>query len=90
MLALLASLAIVGSGMGAIASIALTVRGQKGALGRLLAEARSLERDRVFLVHMTGMAPSASPISFARLRRTPQRAVRRIKERSTQSQRAAA
>lgn len=90
MLALLASLVIAGAGVGALASIALTVRGQKGTLSRLFAEARSLEQDRVFLVRMTGDAHAPSPIVFARLRRTPQRATRRVTERSTQTQRAAA
>ena len=78
MLAVLASLVIAGAGMAAVASMLLTLRSQKGALARLLGEMRSLEQDRVFLVHMTGEARSASPLSFARLRRAPQRAVRRV------------
>ncbi len=90
MLAVLASLVFLGAGMGALTTIVLTVRGHRGALARLLAEARSIERDRVFLVQMTGTAQPASPMSFARLRRAPQRAARRITERSAQSQRAAA
>ncbi|WP_225204970.1 hypothetical protein [Novosphingobium huizhouense] len=77
MLAVLASLVIAGAGFAAVASMLLTVRSQKGALARLVGEMRSLEQDRVFLVHMTGEARPASPLSFARLRRTPQRAVRR-------------
>lgn len=90
MLAVLASLVIAGAGFAAVASMLLTIRSQKGALARLVGEMRSLEQDRVFLVHMTGDARPASPLSFARLRRAPQRAVRRVNAATGQAQRAAA
>ncbi|MCW1384722.1 hypothetical protein OLX02_18055 [Novosphingobium sp. KCTC 2891] len=90
MLGILASLVIAGAGVAAIASIVLTIRAQSGAVGRLFDEARSMQQDREFLVWMTSDQRPASPFSFARLRRTPQRAVRRVTERSPQPQRAAA
>lgn len=91
MLAVLASLVIAGAGVAAIASMIATIRTQKGALSRLLGDMRSLEQDRVFLVHMTGESRPASPLSFARLRRAPQRAVRRsTTPGAPQTQRAAA
>jgi len=84
MLGILASLVITGAGVGAIAAIAMTIHQQSGAVRQLFADSRSIARDREFLVRMTGDvqlasdAQSASPLMFARLRRVPQRAVKRL------------
>lgn len=80
MVGILASLVIAGIGIGAIASIILTGRAQYASIVRLIADSRGIAKDREFLVRMTGNAHPASPLSFARLRRVPQRSVRRVAE----------
>ncbi|WP_277279644.1 hypothetical protein [Novosphingobium cyanobacteriorum] len=57
-------------------AIVATVRQQIGAVRQVLCDAQSLSDDREFLVRMTGDTRT-SPIAFARLRRVPQRSVRR-------------
>lgn len=77
MFAILSILMIAAAGVGACLAIAATVREQAGALRRLLADSRSIARDREFLVRMTGDGAADRPIAFARLRRMPHRAVSR-------------
>jgi len=90
MVGILASFVIAGIGIGALAAIILTARAQYASVARLIADSRALAQDRDFLVRMTGDT-SASPLSFARLRRVPQRAVRRsVEPRVPSPQRAAA
>lgn len=82
MLALLASLVFVGAGLAAVLAIVLTVREQGGAVRRLLADARSLQRDRDYLVRITGATLPASPRMALRRPRMPQWAVRRQEVRA--------
>jgi hypothetical protein len=77
MLGVIASLVFIGAGFAAVASTVVTVRAQMGAVRRVIADSRSIAKDRYFLVQMTGDAYPASPMAFAKLRRVPQRAVRR-------------
>lgn len=76
MLGILASLLIAAGGVAAVTAIVATVRQQMGAVRQVLCDAQSLSADREFLVRMTGDTRT-SPIAYARLRRVPQRAVRR-------------
>lgn len=90
MVGMLASLIIAGIGIGALAAMIMTARSQYASVARLIADSRGLAQDREFLVRMTGDAHPASPLSFARLRRIPQRSVKRVAEPRVPSQRAAA
>lgn len=92
MLGILASLAIAGAGAAAILSMIVTIRAHSGAVRRLLAEARSMESNRVFVVQMTDDIAGAEAFSFARLRRAHQRPPYRVMERAVaaKSARAAA
>lgn len=91
MVGILASLVIAGIGIGALAAIIFTARAQYASVTRLIADSRALSQDREFLVRMTGDAHPASPLSFTRLRRVPQRAVKRpVEPRVPSPQRAVA
>lgn len=81
MLGILCSLFIAAGGIAAVLAIAATVRQQAGAVRRVLADSQSIAADREFLVRMTGDARPASPLVFGRLRRVPQRAVKRAAPR---------
>lgn len=92
MLALVCTLAFAASATFALGAIFVTMQGRRGQIASLLAEYRSLERDREFLVHVTSHE-AAAPRAFAapQLRRTPRRAFKQAEaHRASRSLRAAA
>lgn len=92
MLALVCTLAFAASATFALGAIFVTMQGRRGQIASLLAEYRSLERDREFLVHVTSHEVAA-PRAFAapQLRRTPRRAFKQAEaHRASRSLRAAA
>lgn len=92
MLALVCTLAFAAAATLAVGAIFVTLQGRKGQIAALLAEYRSLERDREFLIHVTSHEAEA-PRAFAapQLRRTPRRAFRQAEApRAARSLRAAA
>ena len=78
MLGILASFVIAAAGVVAVMVIVHTVRQQMPSVRKLVADARSISQDREFLVKVTAETQDASPVVFARLRRVPQRSVRRL------------
>lgn len=80
MLSMLATLVFAGAALASVLAIAFTARGQWAAIRRTLADSRAIARDREYLVQVTGPVEQTSPLIFARLRRAPQRAVRRLRE----------
>lgn len=92
MLALVCTLVFASAATFAIGAIFMTMQGRKGQIAALLAEYRSLERDREFLLRVTSHEDEA-PRAFAapQLRRTPRRAFKQAEAlRAARSLRAAA
>lgn len=92
MLALVCTLVFASAATFAVGAIFMTMQGQKEQMAALLAEYRSLERDREFLIHVTSHEAEA-PRAFAapQLRRTPRRAFKQAEAlRAAHSLRAAA
>lgn len=93
MLALVCSAVFAASAAFAVIAVFLTMQGRKGQIMALLAEYRSIRRDREFLVQITGHG-SHSPrgVAVAQPRRVIRRTNRPVVEaaRSTQPLRAAA
>lgn len=92
MLALVCTLVFAAAATFAVGAAFVTMQGRKGQITALLAEYRSLERDREFLVHVTSHEADA-PRAFAapQLRRTPRRPFKQADAvRSARSRRAAA
>lgn len=92
MLALVCTVVFAAAATFAVGVIFMTMRGRKEQIVALLAEYRSLERDREFLVRITSHE-AESPRAFAapQLRRTARRAFKQAEAaRSARSLRAAA
>ncbi|MFN3457925.1 MAG: hypothetical protein ACK4Z8_10170 [Novosphingobium sp.] len=92
MLALVCTLVFAAAATFAVAAIFVTMQGRKAQIAALLAEYRSLERDREFLVRITshGAEGGRSGVS-PQLRRTVRRLFRQAEAaRSARSLRAAA
>jgi len=92
MLALLSTLVFAAAATFAIAVVLVTMKGRRGQIAALLADYRSLQRDREFLVYVTAVErPAPAPISEQQLRRTSRRALMRSEAaRAGKSLRAAA
>lgn len=92
MLALLSTLVFAAAATFALSAGFVTLQGRRTQIVSLLADYRSIQRDREFLVHVTSHE-RAAPRAFAasQLRRTARRAVIRAEAaRSERSQRAVA
>jgi predicted hotdog family 3-hydroxylacyl-ACP dehydratase len=92
MLALVCTLVFAAAATFAVAAIFVTMQGRKAQIAGLLAEYRSLERDREFLVQITSHAAEANrSFTSPQLRRSARRLFRQAEAaRSARSLRAAA
>lgn len=92
MLALLSTLVFAAAATFAIAVVLVTMKGRRGQIAALLADYRSLQQDREFLVYVTTVERAApAPMSEQQLRRTSRRALMRSEGgRGAKSLRAAA
>ncbi len=92
MLALLSTLVFAAAAIFALVAGFATFSGRRGQIASLLADYRSIQRDREFLIHVISHE-AAAPRAFAapQLRRTPRRALSRAEvARAERSQRAVA
>ena len=93
MLALLSTLVFAAAATFAIAAVFVTMKGRRGQIASLLADYRSVQLDREYLVYVTCTEPLASRAfnNDRQLRRTTRRALKRAEAaRSARSLRAAA
>lgn len=92
MLALLATSVFAAAAAFAIAVVFVTMKGRRGQIAALLADYRSLQLDREFLVHVTGIeSPAPRGRTDQQVRRTARRALKRVEAaRVAQAWRAAA
>lgn len=92
MLALVCTLVFAAAATFAVAAIFVTMQGRKAQITALLAEYRSLQRDREFLVTITSREVETSRASLSpQLRRTARRLFRQAEAaRSARSLRAVA
>lgn len=92
MLALLSTLVFAAAASFAIAAVFVTMKGRRGQIAALLADYRSLQQDREFLVHVTCIErPAPRTAADQQVRRTSRRSLTRSEAaRSAGSLRAAA
>lgn len=92
MIALLATFVFAAAASFAIAVVLVTMKGRRGQIAALLADYRSLQQDREFLVHVTAAErPIRLLTADQQVRRTARRALKRAEAaRSAQLLRVAA
>ncbi|WP_372731051.1 hypothetical protein [Novosphingobium sp.] len=92
MLALLSTFVFAAAATFAIAAVFVTMKGRRSQIAALLADYRSLQQDREFLVYVTGVQrPAPRAAVDQQVRRTTRRALKRAEAaRSARSLRAAA
>lgn len=79
MLALLSTLVFAAAATFAIAAVFVTMKGRRGQIAALLADYRSLQQDREFLVDVTCIErPAPRTTADQQVRRTSRRALKRV------------